>query len=55
MKFVQKRIFKQFGEAMCSGVKGIFTMHGKDLGDIKNNKDVNQLLESKKIEKVIFL
>lgn len=40
---------------MSSGVKGIFTMHGANIQDIKNNKEVNYLLESKKIEKVIFL
>ena len=40
---------------MSSGVKGIFTMHGRTLEDVKNNKDINYLLESKKIEKVIFL
>lgn len=40
---------------MNSGVKGIFTMHGKTLQDIKNNREVNYLIESNKIEKVIFL
>ncbi len=40
---------------MYSGVKGIFTMHGKDMEDIKSNVDVNYLLENKKIEKIIFL
>lgn len=42
-------------EAISSGVKGIFTMHGRNLEDIKNNKDVNELIENKKIEKVIFI
>lgn len=40
---------------MSSGVKGIFTMHGRNLNDIKNNKEINYLLETHKIEKVIFL
>jgi len=42
-------------EAITSGVKGIFTMHGKNMEDIKNNKDINYLIETKQIEKVIFL
>ena len=40
---------------MNSGVKGIFTMHGNSIEDVKNNKEVNYLLERKKIEKIIFL
>lgn len=41
--------------AMISGVKGIFTMHGRTLEDIKNNKEVYRLVENKKIEKIIFI
>ncbi len=41
--------------AMISGVKGIFTMHGKNMDDIKANKDVYELVENKQIEKIIFL
>lgn len=40
---------------MTAGVKGIFTMHGKSMEDIKNNRQVNHLIETKQIEKVIFL
>lgn len=42
-------------EAMTAGVKGIFTMHGKNLEDIKNNEEVYKLVEKKQIEKIIFL
>ncbi len=42
-------------EAIISGVKGIFTMHGKSMEDIKNNPQINNLIESKQIEKVLFL
>ena len=45
----------QFGEAMISGVKGIFTMHGKSIDDVKNNKDINKLLEKNILEKIIFI
>ena len=44
-----------FGEAMISEVKGIFTMHGKDMNDIKQNKYINILLQNKQIEKIIFI
>lgn len=43
------------GEAMISGVNGIFTMHGKDINDVKQNKYINTLIENKQIEKVIFI
>ena len=42
-------------EATISGVKGIFTMHGSSLEEIKLNKDINELVENKQIEKIIFL
>lgn len=42
-------------EAICSGVKGIFTMHGKTLDDIKNNTEINKLIETNLIEKIIFI
>ena len=41
--------------ALFSGVKGIFTMHGKNIEDIKNNKQVYELVENREIQKVIFL
>ena len=34
--------------ALYSGVKGIFTMHGKNVEDIK-------LIENREIQKIIFL
>lgn len=42
-------------KAIVSGVKGIFTMHGSNMDDIKNNKDVYGLIESKQIQEVIFI
>ena len=42
-------------QAIISGVKGIFTMHGKNVEDIKNNLEIYKLVESKQIEKIIFL
>ncbi len=42
-------------EAIAAGVKGVFTMHGKTMEDIKSNLQINYLLETKQIEKVIFI
>ena len=42
-------------EALISGVKGIFTMHGSNLEDLKSNPQINKLIEEKKIEKIIFI
>ena len=42
-------------DAFLSGVKGIFTMHGRTLEEIKNNPEINYLIETKQIEKIIFI
>lgn len=41
--------------ALYSGVKGIFTMHGKGVEDIKNNRMIYELIENREIQKVVFL
>lgn len=41
--------------ALYSGVKGIFTMHGKNIEDIKANKRIYELIDNKEIQKVVFL
>lgn len=41
--------------ALYSGVKGIFTMHGRNVEDIKNNKQIYELIENREIQKVVFL
>ena len=41
--------------ALFSGVKGIFTMHGKNLEDVKNNKAIYELIDNEEIQKVVFL
>lgn len=40
---------------MTAGVKGIFTMHGRNIEDVKNNIAIHSLIDTKQIEKVIFL
>ena len=41
--------------AMCSGVKGIFTAHGKDEEEIKRNPELSKLLDKHIFERVILL
>ena len=41
--------------ALYSGVKGIFTMQGRNVEDIKNNRQIYELIESREIQKVVFL
>ena len=42
-------------EATTAGIKGIFTMHGRNIEDVKNNKEIYQLIENKQIEKIVFI
>ncbi len=42
-------------ETIISGVKGIFTMHGSNMDDVEKNVEVNKLIKSKQIEKIIFI
>lgn len=41
--------------AVCSGVKGIFTAHSFNFESMKLNKELNDLINMKLIEKIIFL
>ena len=50
-----KEDVEAISEATISGVKGIFTMHGKNINDIKQNKYINSLVENKQIEKILFI
>lgn len=50
-----KEDIKAINEAILSGVKGIFTMQGKDMEDIKLNTNIKELIDNRKIEKIIFL
>lgn len=50
-----KEDVEAISQATISGVKGIFTMHGKNINDIKQNKYINTLVENKQIEKILFI
>ena len=41
--------------AMCSGVKGIFTAHGKDIEEISKNPELSKLLNKHVFERIILL
>lgn len=41
--------------AMCCGVKGIFTAHGKNMEELRKNPELKQLIEEKIFDKIIFL
>ena len=41
--------------AMCSGVKGIFTAHGKNIDEINQNPELSKLLNKHIFERIILL
>lgn len=41
--------------AMCSGVKGIFTAHGKNMEDIFQNKEIKELIKNNFFERIIII
>ena len=41
--------------AMCSGVRGIFTAHGKNLDEINRNPELSKLISKKIFERIIVL
>lgn len=46
---------KAIDYAMCSGVKGVFTAHGKDVEEIKRNSELVRLLDKRVFERIILL
>lgn len=42
-------------QAVCSGIKGIFTAHGASIEDIKLNPCLRELAENGVFERIIFL
>lgn len=41
--------------AMCCGVKGIFTAHGKNIEEIRKNPELRELIENKVFEKIVTI
>ena len=46
---------KAIDYAMCSGIKGIFTAHGKDLDEVNRNPELSKLLEKHTFDRIILL
>ena len=46
---------KAIDYAMCSGVKGIFTAHGKDIDEVSRNPELSKLLNKRIFERIIIL
>ena len=42
-------------QAVCSGIKGIFTSHGASIEDIKLNPTIRELADNGVFERIIFL
>lgn len=42
-------------QAVCSGIKGIFTAHGASIEDIKLNPTIRDLIDNGVFERIIFL
>lgn len=40
---------------ICSGIKGIFTAHGSDISELRQNETLNKLYEEKLFKRIIFL
>lgn len=41
--------------AMCSGIKGIFTAHGKDIEELNRNPELSKLLDKHTFERIVLL
>lgn len=50
-----KKDAESINYASKSGVKVLTTIHGNSLSDIKNNKEINEIIENKLLEKIIIL
>lgn len=46
---------KAIDYAMCSGVRGVFTAHGKDIDEISRNPEISGLLNKHTFERIILL
>ncbi len=47
--------FEAINYGICSGVKGIFTAHGSDISELRQNETLNKLYEEKLFKRIIFL
>lgn len=50
-----KKDVEAINYAVCCGIKGIFTVHGKNIEDIKLNPEIKKLIDTYIFERLIFL
>lgn len=50
-----KKDVEAINYAVCCGIKGIFTVHGKCMEDIKLNPEISTLINTNIFERLIFL
>ena len=55
MKYGGKEDQEAIRYAICCGIKGIFTAHGKDVEEISKNSELSKLLNKHVFERIILL
>ena len=55
MKYGGEKDVEAINYAICCGVKGIFTAHGKEIGDLELNPCINKIIKQNLFDKIIFL
>lgn len=50
-----KKDVEAINYAVCCGIKGIFTIHGKCMEDIKLNPEISTLINTNIFERLVFL
>ena len=55
MKYGGEKDVEAINYAICCGVKGIFTAHGKEIGDLELNHCIKKIIEQNLFDRIIFL
>jgi len=55
MKYGGEKDVEAINYAICCGVKGIFTAHGKEIGDLELNPCIKKIVEQNLFDRIIFL
>ena len=50
-----KKDIEAINYAICCGIKGIFTVHGKNIEEVKLNPEISKLIDTHIFERLIFL
>lgn len=55
MKYGGEKDVEAINYAICCGVKGIFTAHGKEIGDLEINPCIKKIIKQNLFDRIIFL